>query len=129
MKNSGKKIGISLSACILMSVFLSAQAEEVRTQLICKKVKTCVVESLDDQEVQPQMKELITAQLDAQCSQTHVGKEDEIKKAGLVEQANACADELIAMPCQKLMTPNVAQNSKACVALEKAAEEAGIEIY
>lgn len=127
MKNSHTQIGFSLLVGFLTLLSLPTQADEIKTKLICEKIKTCVLESLGEQEMPAQMKDLIVTQLDTQCGQIHTNNDDQIKEAGLTDQANACADELIAMPCPQLMTPNVAENSKACVALKEAAEEAGIE--
>jgi len=94
---------------------------------VCTKVKACALESLEGQDMAKQVKDALMAQLDSQCAASFSGKEKELLEAGLEDQANACADAMIAMPCETLLTPSGAGSSKACKEFKAASEKAGIE--
>lgn len=119
---------VAVFAVSLSAQISEVQAEEVKGQQICDKIKTCVFETLGDQAGSEQIKAMLMNQLDTQCAATFAGKQDEIKEAGLVDEANACADAMLAMSCNDLMTPNGARTTEACTEFEEAAEEAGLEL-
>lgn len=104
------------------------QAQEIKGQQVCDKIKTCVFDSLGDQANSEQVRAMVTAQLDKQCAGSFSGKHEELREAGLVDKANACSDAIVAMPCSELMVPNGVESDKACMELKEATEKAGIEL-
>lgn len=116
---------ILIGFIILQSSFTSL-ADEIKGREVCDKLKVCALAELDKQEMPDQMKQMVISELD-KCASNFAKDEQAIIDAGLTDMANACADEVVEMPCERLMTPNPAQHSKACNDFEKASKEAGIE--
>ncbi len=113
-----------LAACIVASSQIFA--EESRGKQVCEKLKSCTLKTLEQHEFPERTKQAIIVKLD-QCATSYDQKEQAIIKADLVDEANACADEMIDMPCTQLMTPNAANNSRACKTYREASVKAGIE--
>ncbi len=107
-----------------MTLSSNLYADDIKGTEVCQKVKSCALEVLGTQEIPEQAKQGILTQLDTQCAKSFSEREQSIKDAGLVDQANACADEMIALPCGELLSPDVLTNSKVCAAFEESYKKA-----
>ncbi len=123
------KKSLSILAAVTVVAVSAPSFAELKGKEICEKMKTCVIESFDGQEVPEQMKQILLQQLDQQCLAEFDKKKDEIINAGLKGEANACADSMIEVPCETLMSPeNGVHETEACATFKTAAEKAGVSV-
>lgn len=129
MKKNVMKTSLLLITSALLLAPAVSQASELKGAQVCEKIKTCALESLGDQEMTDQIKGILMTQLDQQCGvMFSEEKETQLKKAGLIDEANKCSDSMVAMPCDELMSAQTEAPSKACATFEKAAKEAGLDL-
>ncbi|GAA6136741.1 hypothetical protein NBRC116583_04880 [Arenicella sp. 4NH20-0111] len=122
---------LSVVTVMSFSAVLAVQshAEKIKGDAICSKIKTCALESIEGQQIPEQMMEILMSQLDTQCATAFKSKEKEIVDAGLTDEANACADSMVSLSCEKLMSPEGGANkTQECEAFEASAKKAGIDV-
>ena len=117
----------SIASILAVALSTGLQAQSIDSEQVCQKIKTCAVDSPLLKQMAEQQRQLILGQLDAQCAKSFKDREQALIEAGLSDQANACAQEMLDLPCGDLLSPSVLEKSKACAALEKASKKAGIE--
>ena len=127
MKSSTLKSTFLFALLAVCSAPFAISADQIKGEQVCDKLKTCALESLEGEDAPEQMKQVLMTQLDTQCAQSFSDKEQAFVDAGLVDQANACIDEMLSMSCQELMVSGNANKSKACKEFKDASKEAGIE--
>ncbi|MFT7527695.1 MAG: hypothetical protein ACI9LY_002854 [Arenicella sp.] len=117
---------VTLFACL--SFLTAAQAESVdeMTQKVCVKIKLCGTEEIQKQGLAPEMEQMMSLMFDSMCTSVVAPYVNQTKDAGLESMANACMSSIESMNCDKLIDGG-ADNSQACIAFEKAAQEAGID--
>lgn len=96
------------------------------TQTLCNKIKSCTTIQLKQQQLPPAMMQMMTAMLDETCAKTIAPYARKATNAGLEKKAIACINSINALSCDALMNTSEAETSE-CRALEKAANEAGID--
>ncbi len=115
---------VSLVAAILCAQTAKA---EIKGKQVCARLKVCALESLEGQQIHQEVKDRLMSQLNAQCLDSFRAREQRIIDAGLQSQANACASQMLALPCDELLSPSGRDATKACAEFNEAAKKAGIE--
>ena len=95
---------------------------------LCEKMKSCATEEVERQGLEPEMKEMMLAMLEATCATQIAPYAAVIGQAGLEDKAEACVDTVMAQSCESLMQNEEGFTSDACTEFEKAAEAAGIDM-
>ncbi len=96
------------------------------TNTLCTKIKSCATVQMQQQQLPPAMQEMMSAMLDETCTKTISPYADKATNAGLEKKAVACIESINRLSCGTLMQGSEV-NTKACKALEKAANDAGID--
>jgi len=96
------------------------------TKTLCSKIKSCTTAQLQQQQLPPQMLQMMTAMLDESCAKTIAPYANKATNAGLEKKAIACINSINALSCNALMNTSEAETGE-CRALEKAANDAGID--
>lgn len=129
MLNFVKKWSVISVASFIVVLPTLAQAEKIKGDEICDKIKTCALEGIEGQEIPEQMVEILMTQLDSQCATAFKSKAKEVEDAGLAGEANACADSMLSLSCDELLSPNGgSKKTKECKSFEASAKEAGIDV-
>jgi hypothetical protein len=95
------------------------------TNTLCSKIKSCTTAQLKQQQLPPAMLQMMTAMLDESCAKTIAPYADKASNVGLEKKAVACIKSINALSCNALMNTSKAETGE-CKALEKAANEAGV---
>ncbi len=108
-------------------LFGSTSSHAIDGEKVCSRVKTCVLESMEGQDVPQNMKDMLIGQLDSQCIDGYKAEEQKLIDAGLEDEANACAADMLKLSCPELMDPNQAKQLKSCQDFEEKRLAAGLE--
>ncbi len=117
---------LSLLIFLTLPSITSANSLTKATNTLCSKIKSCTTAQLTQQQLPPAMMEMMTSILDKTCAQTIAPYAELATNAGLEKSAIACLHSLNTLSCDALMNTKEAETSE-CKALEKAANEAGID--
>ncbi len=122
-----KTLLLSIAASSTLLVHAMTSADEIKGRDVCEKMKTCVVETMVANDTPKATLDMIVSQLENQCLSSYEEKDKLIADAGLKKQANACAKDMIEMPCEELMTVGQSNSIESCQAFEEASKKAGIQ--
>lgn len=102
MKQAIKIMAASFLAVLLTSVAAHADdlGDEVTT--LCEKMKQCTLDSMAEAEMAPEMKMMITQQLDMACVGLQARFGAAAQAHSLYQPALACVKSMQAMSCQEI---------------------------
>lgn len=96
------------------------------TDTLCVKIKACATAQLKQQDLPPAMLQMMTAMFDETCTSTIAPYADKATNAGLEEKAIACIESINKLSCSTIIN-RAGSETGECKALEKAAQQAGID--
>lgn len=117
---------LPLLILLTLSSITSATSFTEATNTLCNKIKSCTTTQLTQQQLPPVMLQMMTAMLDETCAKTIAPYAEKATNAGLEKKAISCINSINFLSCNALMDTAKAETSE-CKALEKAANEAGID--
>lgn len=98
------------------------------TLALCDKIKSCVLEQVDQETLPPQVKEMMNGLFLEQCEQIVKTYERDLNDAGLEDKAHACLTSLQEQSCSALLSGQDSVKTPQCEDFEAAADAAGIEL-
>lgn len=119
-------IALPLVLLLALSGMTRANSFTEATNTLCSKIKSCTTAQLAQQQLPPAMMQMMTAMLDDTCTQTIAPYAKQATNAGLENAAIACIDSINTLSCDALLKSKGAE-TKECLTLENAANEAGID--
>lgn len=124
-KISPRKLLSRLTLCTLVlssfSTFASNLSEA--TNELCQKMKSCGQEQLKQQDLPPEMAQMMEGMFDGMCQSMIAPYVQSTENAGLESKAIACVESINAKSCAEIMNNNGGE-TQACKDFEKAADEA-----
>lgn len=109
---------------LLVSVPVGADDITSAATELCEKVKSCALAQIKEQELTPEMKQMMQPMLDNMCAtmQSRVGEVD--TGHTLHDPALACMRSMEKLSCQQMMNPEQVQTSE-CEEYEKLLRASG----
>jgi len=119
-----------LTTLLALMTMLTAHADLKEDVLaMCDKMQACILDQVEEQNLPPQIKEVLTKQLfEQQCALAMQKYEADIVDSDLEEEAQACVDSLLTKDCEAIMSAQAALRTDECNTFEEAADEAGIDL-
>jgi hypothetical protein len=122
MKKAANKF--TLAICLsLVSHTLFATSLTEATDELCQTIKTCGQEQLKQQNLPPEMAQMMEGMFDGMCQSMVAPYVLSTKDAGLEDKAIACLESFNSKSCDELMNNN-GGDTPECKDFQKAADEA-----
>lgn len=119
---------MKLFSVLLILLFSTAATADNVTEMsdsLCKKVKACGMEQIQQQQIPPEMEQMMVAMFDGMCATMVSPYLNRSFDAGLEEKAVACLEAVEELSCPELMEGK-GDRVPACKEYKEAAEAAGI---
>lgn len=114
-----------LPVLLLVSSLLApaAGAEEIAdvALALCEKVKACSMAEIEEEDLTPEMRQMMQPMLDNMCANMNARVQDVPTGHALYEPAVACMRSMAALSCEQMQSQQV--NTPACQAYEKMVNE------
>ncbi|MEM9255593.1 MAG: hypothetical protein AAGA91_09095 [Pseudomonadota bacterium] len=106
---------------------LPAQAEELTEAALglCERVKACSIEQLQEEELTPEMRQMLQPMLDNMCEQVKGNMGDVPTGHALYKPALACMQSMEKLSCEVLMSPDQEPTAE-CQRYRTAAQQSGV---
>jgi len=94
-------------------------------QGLCDTVKSCALEQMAEQDLTPEMREMMAPMLDNMCASMREGIKDVPVDHGLYQPAVGCLRSMESLTCEQLQNPDRATTPE-CKEYERLVREAGL---
>ena len=119
-----KAIAVYLTIIYGAILSFSTTADEYSdaTLALCEKVKSCALEQMGQQEITPEIRQMMQPMLDNMCSQMAVEIEEVASGHAMYKPALACMQSMAAISCSDMQSQDGPQTA-ACKEYEALAEK------
>lgn len=124
MKMKMKAVPVYLSIFYAGVISFTTTADEYSgaTLALCEKVKSCALEQMGQQEITPEVRQMMQPMLDNMCSQMAVEVEEVASGHALYKPALACMKSMAALSCADMQSQD-GPHTEACKEYEALAEK------
>ena len=120
MKRNTKYLAILCAA--LLSASTVADEYSDASLALCEKIKSCALVQMDNQEITPEVRQMMQPMLDSMCTSMLASVPEVAKTHAMYKPAIACMQSLDALSCEE-MHGEANVKTPACMEYEEMAEK------